>query len=174
MGTYIPTTGVQSGRAKCKAGACVLGLGSAHRASGSQSQLMHPVAYLHRSQVMCTWDARGGLAKSLLPTHPSGRRHLSEPSREHIKSQPHSPATLTGGFSLEGRAGIRSTSQGGGGLTDLWLLAVMVFTLSGSQMTTSASEPTATRPFLGYKLKILAALVLVTATNWVSSILPVA
>lgn len=60
------------------------------------------------------------------------------------------------------------------GLTDLWLLAVTVFTLSGSQMTTSASEPTAIRPFLGYRLKILAALVLVTATNWFSSILPVA
>lgn len=48
---------------------------------------------------------------------------------------------------------------------DLWLLAVKVFILSGSQMTTSASEPTAIRPFLGYRLKILAALVLVTATN---------
>lgn len=65
-------------------------------------------------------------------------------------------------------------SGGEPGLTDLWLLAVMVFTRSGSQMTTSASEPTATRPFLGYRLKILAALVLVTATNWFSSILPVA
>lgn len=59
-------------------------------------------------------------------------------------------------------------------LTDLWLLAVIVFTLSGSQITTSASDPTAIRPFLGYRLKILAALVLVTATNWLSSILPVA
>lgn len=46
-------------------------------------------------------------------------------------------------------------------------------TLSGSQITKSASEPTAIRPFRGYRLKILAAFVLVTATNWFSSILPV-
>ena len=36
----------------------------------------------------------------------------------------------------------------------------------------SASEPTAMHPFLGYMLKILAALVDVTATKRVGSILP--
>lgn len=50
-------------------------------------------------------------------------------------------------------------------LTDCCCLAVMVLTLSGSQMTMSASEPTAIRPLRGYRLKILAALVDVTATN---------
>lgn len=55
----------------------------------------------------------------------------------------------------------------------LWVLAEIVLTLSGSQITKSASEPTAIRPFRGYRLKILAAFVLVTATNWFSSILPV-
>lgn len=59
-------------------------------------------------------------------------------------------------------------------LTDCWSLALMVLTLSGSQMTMSASEPTAIRPLRGYRLKILAALVEVTATNWFSSILPMA
>lgn len=36
-----------------------------------------------------------------------------------------------------------------GGLTRLWLLAEMTFVALGFQMTRSASEPTATRPFLG-------------------------
>lgn len=40
-------------------------------------------------------------------------------------------------------------------------------------MTRSASEPTAIRPLRGYRLSSLAALVLVTATNMFSSILPV-
>lgn len=57
--------------------------------------------------------------------------------------------------------------------TELWLLAEMIFVMSGSHSTRSASEPTAIRPLRGYRLKILAALVLVTATNWFSSILPV-
>lgn len=34
-------------------------------------------------------------------------------------------------------------------LTRLWLLAEMTFVALGFQMTRSASEPTATRPFLG-------------------------
>ncbi len=59
-------------------------------------------------------------------------------------------------------------------LTDCWSLALMVLTLSGSQMTMSASDPTAIRPLRGYILKILAALVDVTATNWFSSIFPMA
>lgn len=50
----------------------------------------------------------------------------------------------------------------------------MIFTASGSHITRSLSEPTAILPFRGYRLKILAALVLVTATNWFSSIFPVA
>lgn len=37
----------------------------------------------------------------------------------------------------------------GGVLTRLWLLAEMTFVALGFQMTRSASEPTATRPFLG-------------------------
>lgn len=49
----------------------------------------------------------------------------------------------------------------------------MVRTASASQMTRSLSEPTAIRPFRGYRFRILAALVLVTATNVFSSILPV-
>lgn len=53
-----------------------------------------------------------------------------------------------------------------------WLWAEMVRFLLGSQTTMSASEPTATTPFRGYKLKILAAFVLVTATNRVGSIMP--
>lgn len=57
-------------------------------------------------------------------------------------------------------------------LTDCWSLEVMVLVLSGSQMTMSASEPTAIRPLRGYRLKIFAALVDVTATNWFSSIFP--
>lgn len=60
------------------------------------------------------------------------------------------------------------------GLTDWWVFAVTIFTASGSQMTRSLSEPTAILPFRGYRLKIFAALVLVTATNWFSSIFPVA
>lgn len=60
------------------------------------------------------------------------------------------------------------------GLTDWWVFAVMIFTASGSQITRSLSEPTAILPFRGYRLKIFAALVLVTATNWFSSIFPVA
>lgn len=59
-------------------------------------------------------------------------------------------------------------------LTDCCTLAVMVLILLGSQITMSASEPTAIRPLRGYRLKILAALVLVTATNWFSSIFPIA
>lgn len=59
-------------------------------------------------------------------------------------------------------------------LTDCWSLALIVLTLSGSQMTMSASEPTAIRPLRGYRLKILAAFVDVTATNWFSSIFPMA
>ena len=59
-------------------------------------------------------------------------------------------------------------------LTDCWSLALMVLTLSGSQMTMSASDPTAIRPLRGYRLKIFAALVDVTATNWFSSIFPIA
>lgn len=57
--------------------------------------------------------------------------------------------------------------------TEWWLLAEMIFVKSGSHSTRSASEPTAMRPLRGYRLKILAAFVLVTATNWFSSILPV-
>lgn len=57
--------------------------------------------------------------------------------------------------------------------TELWLLAEIILVESGSHSTRSASEPTAMRPLRGYRLKILAALVLVTATNWFSSILPV-
>ena len=49
--------------------------------------------------------------------------------------------------------------------TDWWFLAEMILVTSGSQSTRSASEPTATRPFRGYRLKSLAALVLVTATK---------
>lgn len=49
-----------------------------------------------------------------------------------------------------------------------------IFTASGSHITRSLSEPTAILPFRGYRLKIFAALVLVTATNWFSSIFPVA
>jgi len=60
------------------------------------------------------------------------------------------------------------------GLTDWWVFAVTIFTASGSHITRSLSEPTAIRPFRGYRLKIFAALVLVTATNWFSSIFPVA
>lgn len=59
-----------------------------------------------------------------------------------------------------------------GNRTELWLFAEMIFVTSGSHSTRSASEPTAIRPLRGYRLKILAALVLVTATNWFSSILP--
>lgn len=58
-------------------------------------------------------------------------------------------------------------------LTRLWLLAEMILVISGSHNTRSASEPTAMWPLRGYRLKIFAALVLVTATNWFSSILPV-
>lgn len=58
-------------------------------------------------------------------------------------------------------------------LTRLWLLAEMILVISGSHSTRSASEPTAMRPLRGNRLKILAAFVLVTATNWFSSILPV-
>lgn len=57
--------------------------------------------------------------------------------------------------------------------TELCVLAVTVRTASVSQMTRSASEPTAIRPLRGYRLSSLAALVLVTATNMFSSILPV-
>lgn len=64
--------------------------------------------------------------------------------------------------------------QTSGGLTDWWVFAVTIFTASGSHMTRSPSEPTAILPFRGYRLKIFAALVLVTATNWFSSIFPVA
>ena len=56
--------------------------------------------------------------------------------------------------------------------TDWWFLAEMILVTSGSQSTRSASEPTAMRPLRGYMLKILAALVLVTDTNWFSSIFP--
>lgn len=59
-------------------------------------------------------------------------------------------------------------------LTDWWFLAETIFTASGSQMTRSLSEPTDILPLRGYRLKILAAFVLVTATNWFSSIFPVA
>lgn len=53
-----------------------------------------------------------------------------------------------------------------------WVSAEMVRFLLGSQTIMSASEPTAMTPFRGYKLKILAAFVLVTATNRVGSIIP--
>lgn len=49
----------------------------------------------------------------------------------------------------------------------------MILVTSGSHSTRSASEPTAIRPLRGNRLKIFAAFVLVTATNWFSSILPV-
>ena len=49
-----------------------------------------------------------------------------------------------------------------------------VLTASGSQITRSLSEPTDVLPLRGHRLKILAAFVLVTATNWFSSIFPVA
>ncbi len=58
-------------------------------------------------------------------------------------------------------------------LTRLWLLAEMILVISGSHSTRSASDPTAMRPLRGNRLKTLAAFVLVTATNWFSSILPV-
>lgn len=50
--------------------------------------------------------------------------------------------------------------------------AEIVRFLVGSQTTMSASEPMATTPLRGYKLKILAAFVLVTATNRGGSIRP--
>lgn len=53
-----------------------------------------------------------------------------------------------------------------------WVWAEMVRFLLGSQTTMSASEPTAITPFRGYRLKILAAFVLVTATNRMGSIMP--
>lgn len=58
--------------------------------------------------------------------------------------------------------------------TRLWVLAEKILVSLVFQMTRSASEPTAIRPLQGYMLKILAAFVLVTATNSFSSILPVA
>ena len=60
------------------------------------------------------------------------------------------------------------------GHTDWWFLAETILTASGSQITRSLSEPTDILPLRGYRLKILAAFVLVTATNWFSSIFPVA
>lgn len=73
----------------------------------------------------------------------------------------------------EGRTSHKLTMNPALWLTRLWLFAEMIFVTSGSHRTRSASEPTAMRPLRGYKLKILAALVLVTATNWFSSIFPV-
>ena len=57
---------------------------------------------------------------------------------------------------------------------DWWFLAETILTASGPQITRSLSEPTDILPLRGYRLKILAAFVLVTATNWFSSIFPVA
>lgn len=53
-----------------------------------------------------------------------------------------------------------------------WVSTEMVCSNLGSQMTISASEPTAMHPFFGYMLNILAALVDVTATKRAGSILP--
>ncbi len=58
--------------------------------------------------------------------------------------------------------------------TRLWDLAEKIFVSFVFQITMSASDPTAIRPFRGYRLKIFAAFVLVTATKSFSSILPVA
>lgn len=58
-------------------------------------------------------------------------------------------------------------------LTEWCVLAVMVRVASVSQMTRSLSDPTAIRPLRGYRFRSFAALVLVTATNMFSSILPV-
>ena len=45
------------------------------------------------------------------------------------------------------------------------MLALMVCLAVGSMMMMSASEPAAITPFLGYRLKALATLVLVTRTK---------
>src|SRR3989337_2030684 len=47
----------------------------------------------------------------------------------------------------------------------IWFFALIFFVAAGSQITMSASEPTATAPFLGYMFNIRAMFAEVTATN---------
>lgn len=127
-----------------------------------------------------TGGEQGSWVRKVLQAEPRAQRHPNPQSQLHCPELELGACTYQHG-STELHAArslcvalptpIPGTSRG---LTDWWVFAVTIFTASGSQMTRSLSEPTAILPFRGYKLKIFAALVLVTATNWFSSIFPVA
>lgn len=127
-----------------------------------------------------TGGEQGSWVRKVLQAEPGAQRHPTLQSQLHCPELELHPCIYQQGSTqlLAARSlcvalptPIPSTSRG---LTDWWVFAVTIFTASGSQMTRSPSEPTAILPFRGYRLKIFAALVLVTATNWFSSIFPVA
>lgn len=87
-----------------------------------------------------------GLHGASSPAWQTSRPHAPAEAAERLPCPEHTPGRP---WKAAGGPGPALPGLGQASLTRLWLLAEMIFAALGFQMTRSASEPTATRPFLG-------------------------